>query len=103
MVGQAHFGIVLPPILVLCAIVSFIEKSAIAVESRRFRINFVPVDGFQAELMAVGYFGVAISLFAYGSARLDARMSGWYEYLLAAGLIIALVGLGWGNLIFYTG
>lgn len=101
--GRLIFGIVLPPILVLYAIASFILKSAIAVGVLKGGRHFVPVEGFQAQLMAIGYLGIAVSLFAYGYARLDVRMSGWYEYPLATGLIVALVGLGWGNLLFFTG
>jgi hypothetical protein len=101
--GRLIFGIVLPPILALCAVVSFVLKSSFAVGFLRRKICFVPVDGFQAELMAIGYLGLALSLFAYGYARFDARLSAWHEYLLAIGLIIALIGLGWGNLMFYTG
>jgi len=101
--GRLIFGIVLPPILVLCSLISFALKSSFAIGYLRRKIGFVPVDGFQAELMALGYLGMALSLFAYEYARFDARLSAWHEYLLAIGLIITLVGLGWANLMFYTG
>ena len=101
--GRLIFGIILPPIFIICFIVSLVTKSAFAIGYTRFKINFVPVDGLQAILMAFGYLGIGISLFAFGYARYSERLSSIYEYILLPGLLLTLITLGWCSFIFYTG
>lgn len=101
--GWLLLGLITPPILACCALVSFWKGSAYAIGLLKSEIKFVPVLGFQADLMALAYLGAAIAAFAYGYARHSPRLSQRYEGILLAGLVICAVGVAGCSAIFYTG
>jgi hypothetical protein len=93
-------GLALPIPLALYGVFSMITRHSYTFWRRS---GFVPVTGFQAVLVGMAYLGLALILFANCYAQYHEKMAYHYQWFLAPGAILTVVGSLWCTWIFIAG
>ena len=74
------------------SVYGFLFQHSFGIGAASFKIWFFPVSGQIAILMSVAHLGLALTSFAYGFCRYSSQLYGFYEPLLALGLLAAAFG-----------
>ena len=90
-------GIALPIGLLAYGIHSLISGHsfavALAVRGGYNHQMFIPVLGNEARCMGAGYLGMALALFGQCFAQYQETLGNFYEWIVAAGLVVAAIGV----------
>ena len=95
-------GVAVPIALAIWGAYSIATLHSYAIWCDRYvrGLDFVKVNGEQAVLMGIAYWGVALAFFASCYAQYHYKMGFYYQWLVAPGVILAIGGVLWCSLIF---
>ena len=95
-------GILLPVGMSGYGLKSLFTAESHAIALGRYHLDFIPVSGFQAHLMGVGYLGFALALFGWCFAPYSERLHKTAIPIMVAGLVIGCIAVAWNSWMYFV-